>query len=48
MPDATAWLQHGEAPAHLVELVRDGGSLASEEHDQVFGESLPTGLRLRA
>jgi len=35
------------APDHLVTLVRDGGSLENEEQDQVFGETLPRGLRLR-
>ena len=44
----TAWLQQCDAPLHLVELVRDGGSLANEEQDQVFGEALPKGLRLRS
>ncbi len=40
------WLDDAQAPPHLVELVRDGGTLASEERDQVFGEALPKGLRL--
>ena len=34
------------APAHFVELVRDGGRLDTEEQGLVFGESLPKGLRL--
>ena len=45
---AATWLSEGDAASHLVELVRDGGTLADEEQDQVFGESLPKGLRLRS
>ncbi|WP_425397505.1 Hsp70 family protein [Aeoliella sp.] len=42
-----AWLESQGAAAHLIELVRTGGTLDAEERSQVFGESLPTGLRLR-
>ncbi len=45
--EAAGWLQHSSAPRHLVELVRDGGSLKTEEQDRIFGESLPKGLSLR-
>jgi hypothetical protein len=44
--DAAAWLALHEAPRHFIELVRDGGSLDSEEQGLVFGESLPKGLRI--
>jgi len=40
------WLQDAEAAPHLIELVRDGGRLDAEEQGQVFGESLPKGLRI--
>ena len=31
---------------HIIELVEQGGTLESEEQNQIFGESLPIGLRL--
>ncbi len=34
------------APAHLIELVREGGQLEEEEQGQLFGEALPRGLRI--
>jgi hypothetical protein len=40
------WLEAAEAPAHFVELVRDGGQLDTEEQGLVFGEDLPKGLRI--
>jgi len=40
------WLRLHEAPAHFIELVRDGGQLDSEEQGLVFGEALPKGLRM--
>ncbi len=40
------WFSRRSAPEHLLELVRDGGRLASEEQDRVFGEALPKGLSL--
>jgi hypothetical protein len=43
---AAQWLQLVAAAEHLVELVRTGGSLSDEERGVVFGESLPSGLRL--
>jgi molecular chaperone DnaK (HSP70) len=43
---ALDWLSENNAPAHLIELVRDGGSLDVDEQGQVFGESLPRGLRI--
>lgn len=44
---AAAWLKEHAAPGHLLELVEQGGALASEEQDRVFGERLPQGLELR-
>ena len=43
---AIAWLEDHDAAPHLIELVRDGGQLDAEEQREVFGESLPKGLRL--
>ena len=43
---AIRWLTENESPAHLIELVREGGTLDAEEQGQVFGESLPRGLRI--
>ncbi len=40
-------LTETNAAVHLVELVTRGGALAEEEQDQVFGEALPKGLRIR-
>jgi hypothetical protein len=39
-------LQQAGARAHFLELVRSGGSLDADEAGLVFGESLPTGLRI--
>ena len=44
--DAAAWLSGHAAGEHLVELVRGGGELEAAERGQMFGESLPRGLRL--
>jgi hypothetical protein len=44
--DAVDWLKLLKAPSHFLELVRDGGSLDTEEQGLVFGESLPKGLRI--
>ncbi|HEX8915700.1 MAG TPA: Hsp70 family protein [Humisphaera sp.] len=41
-----AWLAARKAPEHQMELVRTGGSLQEEEQRNVFGESLPRGLRI--
>ncbi len=43
---AVAWLEDQDAASHLIELVRDGGQLDDFEQREVFGESLPKGLRL--
>lgn len=40
------WLSHTGAPEHYRQLVETGGTLAGEELGAVFGESLPSGLRL--
>ncbi len=40
------WLTKQSAPEHLVELVRVGGKLDTDEQNRVFGETLPPGLRL--
>ncbi len=42
-----AWLTDHHASEHAINLVREGGELAVDEQDRVFGESLPKGLRLR-
>lgn len=44
--EAVMWLEDQTASPHLIELVRDGGALDADEQQQVFGESLPKGLRL--
>jgi len=44
--EAVAWLTAHDAPPHFLELVEQGGTLGQEEQGQVFGESLPRGLRL--
>ena len=44
--DVVSWLQQHEAPSHFIELVRDGGRLDQDDLGQVFGESLPVGLRI--
>ena len=41
------WLDAHEAGEHASKLVREGGELAADEQDRVFGEALPKGLRLR-
>ena len=41
------WLVETGGAPHFVELVTQGGTLADEEQDQVFGEALPKGLRIR-
>ncbi len=42
-----ARLESQSAPLHWIDLVRDGGQLASDEANQVLGEALPLGLTLR-
>jgi molecular chaperone DnaK (HSP70) len=44
--EVVRWLSASGAAEHLVKLVRDGGRLASDEQDRVFGEALPKGLSL--
>ncbi len=39
-------LESIQAPGHLIDLVRVGGQLDAGEQQQVFGESLPIGLRI--
>jgi len=41
------WLTEQNASEHALRLVRDGGELAHDEEERIFGESLPKGLRLR-
>jgi hypothetical protein len=43
---AADWLHARGAALHLQELVRIGGTLDEEESSDVFGESLPSGLRV--
>ena len=45
--DVADWLESTDARAHLIELVISGGVLDEEERGSIFGESLPSGLRLR-
>ncbi len=40
------WLETHAAAPHLIDLVREVGTLDDEERSQVFGEALPSGLRL--
>ncbi len=44
--EAIQWLEDHEAMTHLIDLVRAGGRLDQQEQRQIFGESLPIGLRL--
>lgn len=44
--DVLHWFHVQDAPAHFRELVREGGDLDQDEQGLVFGESLPSGLRL--
>jgi len=45
--EVLTWLREHNAPRHLRQLVREGGTLDDEEQGRVFGEALPKGLRLR-
>jgi hypothetical protein len=40
------WLAGRAAPAHYIDLVRDGGELRADEQRIVLGDSLPRGLML--
>lgn len=44
---AADWLEDNQAAPHYRQLVLEVGKLDGEEQDQVFGERLPRGLRLR-
>ena len=44
--EAADWLATTDAPGHFIQLVRDGGTLDTDEQGLVFGESLPKGLRI--
>lgn len=46
--NAAKWLKDSDASTHIIELVTQGGQLADQERDKVFGEALPKGLRIRA
>jgi len=41
------WMQSISVSPHLVQLVREGGSLDRDEAGRAFGESLPKGLRIQ-
>ncbi|MEO8496464.1 MAG: Hsp70 family protein [Planctomycetota bacterium] len=43
---AVDWLADNGAAEHAIQLVRDGGELDSEEQNRIFGETLPSGLRI--
>ncbi|MGQ9762346.1 MAG: Hsp70 family protein [Thermogutta sp.] len=43
---AIKWLTDHDAPHHLLVLVKEGGQLEAAEATQLFGESLPKGLRI--
>ena len=45
---AVTWLRDHRARPHLIKLVREGDQLDAEEQREVFGESLPKGLRLQS
>lgn len=45
--DVVGELQRGDARDHLIDLVREIGTLESDEATQIFGETLPAGLRVR-
>lgn len=45
--DVVRYLKTGNARPNLITLVQHGGTLESDEANQVFGEALPAGLRLR-
>lgn len=44
---AARFLRARNAPEHYLQLVEQGGQLQTEEAEQVLGESLPFGLRLK-
>jgi molecular chaperone DnaK (HSP70) len=44
--DVVKFMRNYNAPEHFIELVENGGGLDEEEQSRVFGESLPSGLRI--
>ncbi|MDR0307378.1 MAG: hsp70 family protein [Chitinispirillales bacterium] len=44
--EVSDFLRRHAAPAHYADLVEKGGSLAQEERNAIFGEQLPSGLRV--
>jgi len=46
--EAIRYLREMDASKKLIALIRDGGSTDAETQSAVFGESLPTGLRVRS
>lgn len=44
--ETIGWLRAHGAPPHYITLVEEGGRLEEQERAQLFGESLPRGLRL--
>ena len=46
--EAMRYLREMDASKKLIALIRDGGSTDAETQSAVFGESLPTGLRVRS
>jgi hypothetical protein len=40
------WLERHDAPQHFIALVREVGTLETDEQGLVFGEALPKGLRI--
>lgn len=41
------WMESLNASPHLIQLVREGGTLDREEQGRAFGEALPKGLRIQ-
>lgn len=44
--DTMKFMKAFNAPSHFIDLVENGGRLDEEEQSRVFGESLPSGLRI--
>jgi hypothetical protein len=44
--EVVGWMTKGKARPHLIELVREGGTLDADEQGRIFGEALPKGLRI--
>jgi len=45
--EAMRYLKEMEAPPSLISLIRDGGRSDAETQNAMFGETLPTGLKIR-